>query len=340
MAENSAIEWTDHTFNPWIGCKKVSSGCANCYAESLMDKRWGKVEWGPQGKRSRTSDANWRKPLAWNRKAEREGVRYRVFCASLADVFEEKPDQGQEMFEWLQDLLTLIEQTPLLDWLLLTKRPELVEGKLEEATGRSATRWLSKNRHVWVGTSVENQEVAAARIEHLRQIPAAVRFLSCEPLLGELDLTAWLKVEHMARHVHPLLNLGRVGVDYVSSYERAVDWVIVGGESGPNARPMHPEWVRAIRDQCTTAGVPFFFKQWGEWAPCSPIHPNASFQGGEAFTLPSGGGVSRAKARAAGGALRNLYMFEDEQVMDRIGKKKAGRKLDGREWSEFPATEA
>jgi protein gp37 len=127
MAENSNIEWTHHTFNPWIGCTKVSDGCKNCYAENLMDKRYGRVKWGPQGTRVRTSEANWKKPLKWNREAEAKGERHRVFCASLADVFEDKPDQP-EMEQWRLELLELIIKTPYLDWLLLTKRPENVRG--------------------------------------------------------------------------------------------------------------------------------------------------------------------------------------------------------------------
>ena len=122
MAENSKIEWTDHTFNPWIGCTKVSDGCKNCYAESLMDKRWGKVKWGPQGQRQRTSDENWKKPFAWDRQAAKQGIRYRVFCASLADVFED----NDQVSDWRLDLFDMIKVTPNLDWLLLTKRPFFV----------------------------------------------------------------------------------------------------------------------------------------------------------------------------------------------------------------------
>lgn len=279
MTKNSKIEWTDHTFNPWIGCAKISDGCKNCYAEAMMDKRYGKVKWGVQGKRIRTSAANWKKPLEWNRQAEHEGRRYRVFCASLADVFEHKPDQHKEMEQWRFDLFRLIDDTPKLDWLLLTKRPENVMDMLRHD-------WADQlPSNVWIGTSVENQERADKRIPELLKIPAAVRFLSIEPLLGEVDL--------ISSHFGLL---------------PGIHWVIVGGESGANARPMHPDWVRSIRAQCQAAGVPFFFKQWGEWFPCFDS------------------------------TVSSQYLFSDGERVARIGKKAAGRLLDGREWNELPNT--
>lgn len=251
--ENSNISWTDDTFNPWIGCTKISDGCKYCYAETLMDKRYGKVKWGPQGIRKRTSDDYWRKPLAWNHKAEREGVRRRVFCASLADVFEDRP----EVFEWRADLFGLIDATPNLDWLLLTKRPENIKRLWPLGWYDEQFTWPN----IWIGTSIENQEMANKRIPELLRIPAAVRFLSVEPLLEPVDLsgftmdTIWIDQEFADNDPH---------------FQRIIDedgwpihWVIVGGESGPGARSMQPEWVRSIRDQCVAADVPFFFKQWG-----------------------------------------------------------------------------
>lgn len=226
MGENSKIEWCDHTFNPWEGCTKVSEGCKNCYAEALT-KRFGRTQWGPTALRRRTSDSNWRKPLAWNRKAEQEGCRYRVFCASLADVFEWNP----QVEEWRFDLFIMIDQTPYLDWLLLTKRPEHIMYVL-----RSEFNSASFPSNVWLGTSVENQAAADKRVPELLNAPATVRFLSCEPLLGPVDLSQWL---------------------------HRISWVIVGGESGTQARPMDPDWARSLRDQCQAAGVPFLFKQWG-----------------------------------------------------------------------------
>lgn len=226
--ENSKIEWTDHTFNPWIGCSKCSKGCEHCYASSMMAERWKRAIWGPGGTRRRTSPGNWRNPLRWNK--ESSGAR--VFCASLADVFEDykgdgsAPDRPLGLAPWRHDLFDLIEKTPNLEWLLLTKRPQ------------NAAKFLKKRmpRNVWIGTSVEDQKAADERIPHLAGIPATVRFLSCEPLLGPLNL-------------RPLL--GRI------------DWVIVGGESGKSPRQMDADWVRDIRDQCVEAGVAFHFKQWG-----------------------------------------------------------------------------
>ena len=242
MAKNSNIEWTDHTFNPWIGCHKVSDGCKNCYAEEMMDKRYGNAKWGVQGTRQRTTANYWKQPLSWNRKAEAEGSRHRVFCASLADVMEDREGLGSIR----QDLFRLIEATPNLDWLLLTKWPENYLRFLPDA-------WLSSPQpNVWLGTSIENQATADERIPHLIRTPAVVRFVSAEPLLGEI-------------------NLGLCGVvpatilpKYTPVYS-VIHWVIVGGESGRKARPMHPRWVRSLQEQCTDAGVAFFFKQWGEY---------------------------------------------------------------------------
>lgn len=250
MGQNSAIEWTDHTFNPWMGCAKVSDGCKHCYAETMMDKRWGKVEWGPQGTRVRTSAANWNQPLKWNREAEAAGVRRRVFCASLADVFEDRP----ALHLWRTDLFKLIDATPHLDWLLLTKRPEnVVKMVLWDAPG------CKPSGNVWFGTSVENQVTADERIPHLLRIPAAVRFLSVEPLLGKIEFS------NVTKRSDAVFQLGKKAMD-------GIHWVIVGGESGPKARPMHPDWARSIRDQCLAAGVPFFFKQTGgQQKPFVPI---------------------------------------------------------------------
>lgn len=249
MAENSKIEWTTHTFNPWMGCTKVSPGCHHCYAETMMDKRWGKVEWGPQGQRVKTSAANWKKPLAWYKAAVAAGERHRVFCASLADVFEAKTDQEAGMTDWRNDLWDLIESTAGdanggLDWLLLTKRPDNVPSMVPAA-------WMRDGfpAAVWIGTSVEDQRRADERIPHLLALPAAVRFLSVEPMLGPVDL--W-----EARY--PLPGGGRGSA---FAWGNGINWVIVGGESGPGARPVHPDWARDIREACQATGVPFFFKQ-------------------------------------------------------------------------------
>lgn len=233
MGENTQIQWCDHTFNPWIGCQRVSPGCVNCYAEHRntfvrIQRKAGNELWGPSGTRQVTSDGNWKKPLTWNRAAEKAGKRARVFCASLADVFEDRP----ELTEPRNRLFKLIEQTPWLDWLLLTKRPENV---MEMVPGY----WDPFPSNIWMGTSVEDVKRANERITELRCIPAAVRFLSCEPLIEDITV--------------PLAMHGLHGID----------WVIVGGESGSGARPFDVYWARHIVRQCADAGVACFVKQLG-----------------------------------------------------------------------------
>jgi protein gp37 len=220
MGENSKIEWTDHTFNPWIGCQKVSPGCDHCYAEAMMDHRYHKVEWGPHGERKRTSAANWRKPLQWQRAAEAIGKRARVFCASLADVFDNQAEP-----QWRDALWYLIRQTPDLNWLLLTKRPENIHKMLP-------AYWPLP--HVWLGTTCEDQESYDRRWPILRDVPAHIHFISYEPAIGPLSI------------------LPGAGVP---------DWLICGGESGRDARYMHPTWAAMVRDQCREAGTAFFMKQ-------------------------------------------------------------------------------
>lgn len=220
MGDTTHIAWCDATFNPVWGCTKVSPGCKFCYAEG-MSKRTGRDVWGPQASRWRTGADNWRKPLKWNKQAAAEGKRLKVFCASMADVFEDHPD-------WLQprkELWRLIEATPHLDWLLLTKRPENI--------ARFQPPWPWPD-NVWLGTSVEDQRRAEERIPHLLAAAASVRFLSCEPLLGRVDLRPYLY---------------------------GLQWVIVGGESGAKHRPMQIEWAQDIREQCAYSCVSFFAKQ-------------------------------------------------------------------------------
>lgn len=380
MAENSAISWTDHTFNPWMGCTKVSEGCKNCYAERDFDKRRHLVEWGPGKPRVRTSEANWKKPLAWNRKAEKDGVRPRVFCASLADWLDPEVPVA-----WLADLLVLIEDTPNLDWLLLTKRPELwrdqigrvvvIHGSPYLIGSEIASRWLNNEApsNVWIGTTVENQK-NAGRIPHLLSIPARVRFLSCEPLLGPLDVAQQIakrRNTHMSVSVSgalrnkafygfsdgtgklmskraaeaELLWLVAQGVEVIpmdgcdnfdpkegcrGHSQPSIDWVICGGESGPGARPMHPDWARGLRDQCQAAGVAFHFKQWGSYSAvydrdkdpdwCEVEHLKRKFPKGRWVNLEGGHG------------------FHGERLHWMVpgGVKAAGRLLDGREWNELP----
>lgn len=257
MGFDTSIEWCDATFNPWIGCSRVSEGCRFCYAETLMDKRWGKVQWGPQGERKRTSDAKWREPVRWNQQAKREGRRYRVFCASLADVFEDRA----ELVDWRRELLDLIVHTPHLDWLLLTKRPENINRMIEQATGFSeASMWFhAVGDHVWIGTSVEHQAAANQRVPELLRVPAKIRFLSCEPLLGPVDL---LQVGPEAWDVLHGWKANACN-DQGWANTPAINWVIVGGESGPGARPMSLSWAESIIQQCRRADVPVHVKQLG-----------------------------------------------------------------------------
>lgn len=293
--KDTKIEWAHHTFNPWEGCTKVSPGCANCYAET-RNSRFNKgvsVNWGHRAPRRRTSERNWNQPFKWNAEAKELDHRPRVFCASLADWLD-----PEVPIEWLADLLNTIEATRHLDWLLLTKRPHLWRERMEEVAsiwGDSiACEWLrgAPPANVWIGTSVEDQERAELRIPQVLDIPARVRFLSCEPLLGPLDLVCMLSGD--ALH---------------TKNGRWIDWIICGGESGPGARPMHPKWVRDLRDQCEYVhhSVPFLFKQWGEWSPDCLHQP---------ISRPACKTIDRPRPGPVG-------------VMFRCGKHTAGRELDG-----------
>ena len=278
MAENSSIEWTDHTFNPWWGCSKVSPACDNCYAE-LWAKRVGHRVWGSLAERRFFSDAHWNEPLAWNEEAGIRRKRERVFCASMADVFERR----SELHPQRARLWKLIEQTPWLDWLLLTKRAQNVGAMIP---------WNKKwPVNVWLGTTVESQRFAEKRLPFLLKHPATVRFLSCEPLLGPLDLSSWFRREGF----------------------HAIDWIIAGGESGPRSRAMLPAWPRMLRDQCQSAGVPFHFKQWGHWVPAAAPQ------------------IDDSRVRRFWDDVASTEIF-----MRPMGKKIAGRTLDGVTWDGVP----
>jgi len=244
MGEKTEISWCDHTFNPWIGCTKISPGCDHCYAETLMDIRYGRVKWGPHGERVRTSDDNWKQPLRWAKKARaaqeawesapivgrsRERPhRPRVFCASLADWLDNAVPN-----EWRVDLARLIGQTWDLDWLLLTKRPENYERLVPWDIDRPPP-------NVWLGFTAEDQPHFDRRWPIMREIPAAVRFCSYEPAIGPLRL---FKEQN--------------GYDYANG----LNWLICGGESGPGYRPMLSAWEQDIRVDCLRAGVSYYFKQ-------------------------------------------------------------------------------
>lgn len=343
--EDSKIEWTHHTFNPWRGCTKVSPGCAHCYAETLSHRNPAVLgEWGKGRPRVKAAPAQWRLPLKWHQEAEFEArlaaemkitrfERPRVFCASLADWLDDEVPAS-----WLFDLISLILKTENLNWLLLTKRPQNWHARLKAAADQCTCdpgdvtdriyAWIEGSRmihNVWIGTSVEDQTRANERIPHLLRIPARVRFLSCEPLLGPVDLTEIVRKEAVGEHHFNALECD-VAPDDDGEWEgRTINWVIAGGESGADARPMHPDWPRSLRDQCEAAGVPFLFKQWGEYAPTAMAYPVMSPHAPPAtpndiaFTPVIENGFTRP------------------YPVVRVGKKKAGRTLDGRIHHEFPA---
>lgn len=253
MGEVSGISWTDATFNPWWGCTRVSPGCERCYAETLATTRHRLPVWGVDAPRKAMSDAYWRDPIKWDRRAGKEGVRRRVFCASMADVFEIPPVRNVPANLVINDgrrrLFELIASTPNLDWLLLTKRPENVVELIPPA-------WSERGwpRNVWLGVTAEDRRRARERVSILVDIPARVRFVSHEPALEGVDLSQWLG----AHGVH---------------------WVITGGESGMNARAYHLEWADDIIEQCRAANVAPFVKQLGanprhttRWQPYQVAH--------------------------------------------------------------------
>lgn len=332
MGEQTGIEWTDHTFNPWWGCTRVSPACDHCYADATA-ARFGFDVWGDDAPRRILSDANWAKPLKWDRDAEEAGRAALVFCASMADVFEDRRD----LEEHRARLWDLIDDTPHLIWQLLTKRPEHVLDQVPRewwdddaaaiAFGDPAV-WPD---NVWIGTTVENQRQADRRIPHLVEIPAPVRFLSCEPLLGPLHLSIPLRILPVEGHgwVHHPEMFGTPDVH----------WVIAGGESGPGARPSHPDWFRRLRDQVTAAGVPFFFKQWGDWVPYETDGQPGFWQSQHGHFVTTNhfpNDIADPEFQS------NVWSADLETapaepvVHNRVGKANAGAHLDRTLWREFP----
>jgi protein gp37 len=295
MGVNSKTEWKTETFNPWIGCTKVSPGCAHCYAETIAKFR-GWAEWGRGKPRRRTSSNLWKGPIKWNEQAREQRKRKCVLCASLADVFDAEIEP-----QWRSDLWELVRKTPFLNWMILTKRPENFTKMLPEDWGAG---WPN----VCLMTSVEDQ-LRTSRVEMLTRTPAYFRALSVEPLLGPVKLKpAWLE---------------------------KLDWVIVGGESGGNARPMHPDWARALREQCAEAKVKFLFKQWGCWTPDEEMANrnmvNVAHFANAATTNPTLLGKMNVKNRR-----QFKSVTQGGAWMYRTSKKAAGNKLDGRRHLEHP----
>lgn len=300
MAETTGIEWTDGTWNAWWGCTRVGPGCDHCYAEAL-DKRTGGAHWGAKADRRRTSEKNWNEPLRWQRKADdfeaAHGRRRRVFCGSMMDVFD-----NAVPLDWSHEAYERIEECDRIDWQLLTKRVGNVEDRVP-------LEWkVDWPKHVGLMITVVNQNEADRDIPKLLALKRDFSIpwvgLSMEPLLGPVDLTrTWpdhtASLNSLTGEAYHLLGMrGKLP---------PIDWVITGGESGPNARPGNPQWYRDLRDQCAAAGVPFFFKQWGEWVSVSEV---------------AGDGPH--------------HQFEDGRTVRRIGKKAAGSTLDGELHKAFP----
>jgi protein gp37 len=362
----SKIEWTDEVWNPIAGCSKVSAGCKHCYAERLAPRL---VAMG-QEKYVGTVDAQgrWTGKINFDRGSLLAPLRWKkprmVFVNSMSDLFHPAVP-----FEWVDQVFAVMALCPQHTFQVLTKRPERMaaymgeymvgarhlheaalairESVLGPLMVLAATTYSAKDprfrplSNVWLGVSVENQEEADRRIPKLLACPAAVRFLSCEPLLGGVDLER-LSVSISATSFVMGGCLGDTDGTLFSprgASGRGIDWVICGGESGGKARPMHPDWARGLRDQCVRAGVPFFFKQWGEWGDFtdSDISPGSE----DIIFLASGEivGAGYRAGRKSQGMVEPDWRERGGAWMCRVGKKAAGRLLDGVEWNGFPVRE-
>lgn len=368
MGDKTGIQWTDATWNPIRGCSRVSEGCRHCYAETVANRFKGPGQ-PYEGLIARSGQWNGKiaiaqhlmdQPIRWQK-------RRRIFVNSMSDLFHENvPDHIiDRVFGIMWACLYGRNEQDGHVFQVLTKRPERMREYLttdrREAWAQTAVHYgggidpdglwdqtmdfEGPHPRIWLGVSVENQATADERIPLLLETPAAVRWISAEPLLGEVDLS-WAQCTcpskgDAARTRHLL----QCPADRRPHRLWSIDWVVVGGESGPGARPMHPEWARSLRDQCQAAGVPFFFKQWGEWSSYCPLDKSGAldFSGGMAMAndgtlyiphdLALVGGKRRAEALSKGHENANLTS------MYRRGKKAAGRLLDGREWNEYPQQE-
>jgi protein gp37 len=316
MADRTAIEWCDATWNPVRGCTRVSEGCRHCYAERMAARFNKRGQWGDQlavfaRRPDGTSEARWTGTVSFDPTVLDQPIRWykrrRIFVCSTSDLFHESV-----AWDWIAAVWRVMRAAPQHTFQVLTKRPERARDWINWAADDFADIFadifhiLLPLPNVWLGVSAEDQATAEARIPLLLQTPAARRFLSAEPMLGPIDLGP------------------------VTGGQR-LDWVICGGESGPGARPMHPDWARGLRDQCRAAGVPFFFKQWGEWGPDAGPPPEGRDRIMEG-AVPCAwwdGGRWRFAADLCASAVHGTWRY-------RLGKKAAGRALDGREWSEMP----
>jgi protein gp37 len=366
MADQSKIEWTDSTFNPWIGCTKISPACDHCYAERSTPSRTMGIAWGSGAERLRTSSANWKLPLRWNNAPFRQCkacgwrgepkfildsngkqiglsgqclhcgktalayARRRVFCASLADVFDNEVDP-----QWRADLWELIARTPNLDWLILTKRIGNARAMLPVMDSNMpgyrpwAERWPWS--HVRIGATVANQDEADRDLTKLLSVPAAGYFVSIEPMLGPINFR-WAPYAHQGIGQTYRQYLDEKGT--VNEYDalRKLDWVIVGGESGPGARPMHPNWARSLRDQCISASVPFFFKQWGEYVHHEQTGKDLNF----CYEHSREGGWIELDGSYSIGETAQPKHVETSAHVFHLGKRGSGYLLDGVEHKQFP----
>ena len=367
MGETTKIAWTDATVNFWQGCTKVSAACDHCYAEAIAS-RFKTAEWGFNKPRTERLAKAAREALKLERRAIRQGRRIKVFSNSMSDFFDnEVPD------EWRDAAMAVIALTPHLDWLVLTKRPKVMRAYLTVTRARFASETLGSYQmiynamgrlgraqlndphpyrkafpqgmpwplpNLWLGVTAEDQKMADLRIPDLLATPAVRRFVSCEPLLGPVDLT---KVNCRTEEDHEKWTDALRGTTTMWNHERAggwggiaparLGWVIVGGESGRAARPMHPDWARSLRDQCEAAQVSYFFKQWGEWQTVYDRDlDDPDWRRAPATSLD--GGHNGRYLNLAGG-----WGFHGERVVfvKRVGTKRAGNLLDGRKWEEFPA---
>lgn len=295
MAEKTKIEWADRTWSPWIGCQKVGPGCDHCYAEAL-NKRAGHDNWGPGAPRRRTSVAYWKQPMRWN------GQGKATVFPSMCDPFDNAVDDG-----WRADFAQVIRETPNLTWLLLTKRIGNAHAML------SAMFPEGVPENVWIGATVVDQDEAERDVIKLIALKGmlgiSIIFLSIEPMLGEIDLARLQLASGKMLNAFTGIEIDDLGE---CGWGIGVDQVICGGESGGQARPMHPDWPRSLRDQCAFAHVPFLFKQWGEWSP--------DFDNDDFRWLRQGFGIG-----------------PDRRVVARVGKKRAGRLLDGVQHDGMPA---
>lgn len=312
MGKDTKISWAHHTFNPWLGCFEVSPACDNCYARELAHRFFPTQQlWGKDGVRRPASEKSWAEVEKWAVSARRRGVTERVFCESMGDLFEARPDLDR----WRSRLWELIERTSdVLIWMLLTKRPE---NMLSMTPVRWGKGWP---KNVWAGVTAENERRLKERMVYLERVPANVRFLSVEPMLGPMNLTPYLAYFRAAE--------GAVAVECPHGYDACpecdagpIHWVICGGESGQKARPSHPDWFRTLRNECVRAGVPFHMKQWGSYVPRASVRGKISKKR-----------LTMVTASGEPGDVTGLAL------MARVGARKAGNVLDGRRWLQFPTS--